>query len=72
MFTRATRKPGNLLRTAPCSEDNLYLEKGVMAKNSGEQVEKIVRIAREHGLEPVTPDEAREILGLKGMGNVKY
>jgi 3-keto-5-aminohexanoate cleavage enzyme len=28
-------------------EDNLYLEKGVMAKSSGEQVEKIVRIARE-------------------------
>ena len=53
-------------------EDNLYLEKGVMAKNNGEQVEKIVRIAREHGLEAATPDEAREILGLKGMGNVKF
>ena len=53
-------------------EDNLYLEKGVMAKSSGEQVEKIVRIAREHGMEPATPDEAREILGLKGVGNVKF
>ena len=53
-------------------EDNLYLEKGVMAKSSGEQVEKIVRIAREHGMEPATPDEAREILGLKGIENVKF
>ncbi len=53
-------------------EDNLYLEKGVMAKSSGEQVEKIVRIAREHGMEPATPDEAREILGLKGVGDVKF
>jgi uncharacterized protein (DUF849 family) len=53
-------------------EDNLYLEKGVMAKNSGEQVEKIVRIGREHGMEPATPDEAREILNLKGLGKVKF
>jgi uncharacterized protein (DUF849 family) len=53
-------------------EDNLYLKKGVMAKSSGEQVEKIVRIAREHGLEPATPDEARNILNLKGLDKVKY
>lgn len=53
-------------------EDNLYLEKGVMAKSSGEQVEKIVRIAREHGIEPATPDEAREILNLKGLEKVKF
>ncbi len=53
-------------------EDNLYLEKGVMAKSSGEQVEKIARIAREHGLEPATPDDARQILGLKGEDKVKF
>ena len=53
-------------------EDNLYLEKGVMAKSSGEQIEKIARIAREHGLEPASPNEAREILGLKGLGEVKF
>jgi uncharacterized protein (DUF849 family) len=53
-------------------EDNLYLEKGRMAKSSGEQVEKIVRVAREHGLEPATPQEAREILGLKGIDKVKF
>ena len=53
-------------------EDNLYLEKGRMAKSSGEQVEKIVRIAKEHGMEPATPEEAREILALKGLDKVKY
>ena len=53
-------------------EDNLYLEKGELAKSSGEQVEKIIRIAREHGLEPATPEEARGILQLKGVQAVKY
>ena len=53
-------------------EDNLYLEKGVLAKNSGEQVAKLIRIARELGIEPATPDEAREILGLKGLDKVNY
>jgi uncharacterized protein (DUF849 family) len=53
-------------------EDNLYLEKGRMAKSSGEQVEKIVRIARELGVDAATPDEARKILGLKGIDKVSY
>lgn len=53
-------------------EDNLYLEKGRMATSSGEQVAKIVRIARENGMEPSTPEEARQILGLKGLNNVKF
>jgi uncharacterized protein (DUF849 family) len=53
-------------------EDNLYLEKGVMAKSNAEQVTKMVRIAKEFGLEPVTPDEARGILGLKGIDKVNY
>lgn len=53
-------------------EDNLYLEKGVMAKSSGEQVAKIVRIARELGIEPATTAEARQILGLKGIDKVNY
>jgi uncharacterized protein (DUF849 family) len=53
-------------------EDNLYLEKGVMAKSSAEQVEKIIRIGKEHGLEPATPNEAREILHLKGRDKVKF
>ena len=53
-------------------EDNLYLEKGKMAKSNAEQVEKIVRIGKEHGLEPATPDEARKTLNLKGIDKVKY
>jgi uncharacterized protein (DUF849 family) len=53
-------------------EDNLYLDKGHMAKSNGEQVAKIVRIAREFGIEPATADEARKILGLKGINKVNY
>jgi uncharacterized protein (DUF849 family) len=53
-------------------EDNLYLEKGAMAKSSGQQVEKIIRIGKEHGLEPATPEEARKMLNLKGLEKVKY
>ncbi|NOQ18406.1 MAG: hypothetical protein GQ571_00390 [Desulfobacterales bacterium] len=43
-----------------------------MAKSSAEQVEKIIRIGKEQGLEPATPDEAREILSLKGRDKVKF
>ena len=53
-------------------EDNLYLEKGKMAKSNAEQVEKIIRIGKEHGMEPATPDEAREILNLKGIEKVAF
>jgi uncharacterized protein (DUF849 family) len=53
-------------------EDNLYLEKGVQAKSNAEQVAKIIRIAKELGIDPATPDEARDILGLKGLGQVGY
>jgi len=53
-------------------EDSLYAGKGQMAKSSAEQVEKIVRIARELSIDIATPDEAREILGLKGIDNVAY
>lgn len=53
-------------------EDNLYLGRGIRAKSNAEQVEKIVRIARELGLEPATPAEGRQILGLKGLDNVVF
>jgi uncharacterized protein (DUF849 family) len=53
-------------------EDNLYLEKGVMAKSNAEQVTKMIRIAKEFGIEAATPDEARGILGLKGIDKVNY
>jgi len=53
-------------------EDNLYLEKGVLAKSSAEQVTKLIRIAKEFGIEPATPDNARKILNLKGLDKVNY
>jgi Uncharacterized conserved protein len=46
-------------------EDNLYLEKGVLAKSNGELVAKVVRIANELGRPVATSEEARAILGLK-------
>jgi len=44
-------------------EDNLYYSRGRLAKNI-EQVERIVRIIRDLGMEPATAAEAREIIGL--------
>ena len=46
-------------------EDNLYLERGVLAKSNGELVDKVVRMAKLLGREVANSDEAREILGLK-------
>jgi len=53
-------------------EDNLYLGRGELAKSNAEQVAKIVRIARELECEPATPEEARQILKLKGLDKVGY
>lgn len=53
-------------------EDNLFLSKGVLAKSNAELVEKMVRIIREFGNEPATPDEARELLQLKGLDKVNF
>ncbi len=53
-------------------EDSLYIEKGVLAKSSADQVKKIVNIARELGIQPASPQEARQILGLKGMDQLGF
>ncbi|NLC26257.1 MAG: 3-keto-5-aminohexanoate cleavage protein [Fastidiosipila sp.] len=45
-------------------EDNLMLDRGVLAESNGVLVERLVRIADELNLEIATPDEAREIMGL--------
>jgi 3-keto-5-aminohexanoate cleavage enzyme len=47
-------------------EDNVYYGKGDLATNA-RLTARIVRIIRELGKEPATPDEAREILGLKAL-----
>ncbi|MGO8989356.1 MAG: 3-keto-5-aminohexanoate cleavage protein [bacterium] len=53
-------------------EDNIFIEKGVLAKSNAELVEKVVRIARELGREIATPEDARRILGLKGKDKVNF
>jgi uncharacterized protein (DUF849 family) len=46
-------------------EDTLYLEKGILASSNRELVEKAVAVIRILGKEPATPDEARDLLGLR-------
>jgi uncharacterized protein (DUF849 family) len=46
-------------------EDNVYLEKGVLAQGNVPLVEKAVRIVRELGGRMATPEETRRMLGLK-------
>lgn len=46
-------------------EDNIYYSRGVLAKSNAQLVERTVRIANEYGRELATPDDAREMLGLK-------
>ncbi len=53
-------------------EDSLFIERGVLATSNAQQVQKIVRILAEMGIEPATPAEAREILGLKGGDRVEF
>lgn len=53
-------------------EDNLFLNKGELAKSNADQVAKIKRILTELGLDIATPDEARDRLGLKGASNVNF
>ena len=45
-------------------EDNLMYSRGVLGESNGQFVERVVRLAKELGLEIATPDEAREILSM--------
>lgn len=53
-------------------EDSLYIGKGKLATSNAEQVTKIRRICEELSLEIATPDEARDILQLKGGDQVAF
>jgi uncharacterized protein (DUF849 family) len=53
-------------------EDSLFIERGKLAESNAQQVLKIKRILGELGKVAATPAEAREMLGLKGQGNVSY
>ena len=46
-------------------EDNIYYKKGELAQSNAQLVARMVRVARELGKEPCTPDEARKLFGLK-------
>jgi 3-keto-5-aminohexanoate cleavage enzyme len=47
-------------------EDNVFYKRGEPVENNAQLVERTVRIAHELGREPATPDEARQVLGLRG------
>lgn len=46
-------------------EDNIYLEKGLLAKGNADLVRKVVEISKKYNREIASPSEARKILGLK-------
>jgi uncharacterized protein (DUF849 family) len=48
-------------------EDNIYLKKGELAKDNAQLVAKAVRLLTEMDVPIATPDQAREILGLKKL-----
>ena len=53
-------------------EDSLLIGRRQLARNNAEQVAKIRKILEELGCEIATPDEAREILQLKGADKVNF
>lgn len=53
-------------------EDSLFISRGKLAENNAQQVTKIRRIIEDMGCEVATPDEARDILELKGGDRVNF
>ena len=53
-------------------EDSLWLGRGQLAKSNAEQVAKAKRMLEELGLAVATPNDAREMLKLKGGRNVAF
>ncbi|MGR3722379.1 3-keto-5-aminohexanoate cleavage protein [Abyssibius alkaniclasticus] len=53
-------------------EDSLFISRGKIATSNAQQVAKIRRIVEDLGCEVATPDEAREILDLKGGDKVAF
>jgi len=52
-------------------EDSLWIRKGTLAQSNAEQVLKARAIIESVGLDVATPDEARQILQLKGSAAVR-
>jgi uncharacterized protein (DUF849 family) len=53
-------------------EDSLWLGPGTLAESNAAQVRAARQVVEGLGLEVATPDDAREILGLKGRANVGF
>lgn len=53
-------------------EDNLYIGKGKLATSNAQQVTLIRQIVERLGRDIATPDEARQMLGLKGRDKVGF
>jgi uncharacterized protein (DUF849 family) len=53
-------------------EDSLWIGPGQLARSNAEQVKKARQIVEGLGKEIATPDEAREILDLKGGDKVNF
>ena len=53
-------------------EDSLWIGPGKLAETNAQQVTKARQIIEGLGLEIATPDDAREILGLKGADKVNF
>lgn len=53
-------------------EDSLFISRGTLAESNAQQVQKVRRIIEDLGNVVASPDEAREILALKGQDRVKF
>ncbi len=51
-------------------EDSLWIGKGRLAESNAQQVSKIRAVVEDLGREIATPDDARRMLGLKGLSGV--
>ena len=53
-------------------EDSLWLGPGKLAETNAQQVAKAKRLVEEFGLQVASPDDARELLQLKGGDRVAF
>jgi uncharacterized protein (DUF849 family) len=53
-------------------EDSLWIGRGALARSNAEQVRRVRSIIEGLGLTPATPEEARDMLDLKGAETVAF
>jgi uncharacterized protein (DUF849 family) len=53
-------------------EDSLWIAPGELAESNADQVRKIRQVLEGMSLEIASPDEARQMLALKGANAVKF